>query len=179
MPPAEPSAVIGFTVIVLTPEPMSMLPAVMTETPATFEEDAVILPVKVSTPPVFVIVGAVPPLLLNVRPVSEFAPAKVSVEPPFMTTDWAAMTPPAVCVRMPPLIVIPVPLAGAGRVPVAPTFKVTPLMTVPPVKVFVPWRAMTSVFPKFQPLATRRTGVVALSSIIELTVRTLAAVALK
>ena len=34
MPPEVPSAVIGWTVIVRTPEPISMLPAVMTEVEA-------------------------------------------------------------------------------------------------------------------------------------------------
>ena len=92
-------------------------------------------PVSVRMPPVVEMFGAAPPLLLKVRPVSVLfvAAAKVTVAPPFSVTDCGAITPPATWVSVPPLIVMPTPLAGAGSVPVAPTVRLTPLTTVPPV----------------------------------------------
>ena len=100
-------------------------------------------PVSVRMPPVVEMFGAAPPLLLKVRPVRLLLPAKVTVAPPFSATDCGAITPPATWVSVPPLIVMPTPLAGAGSVPVAPTVRLMPLTTVPPVKVFVPRSVMT------------------------------------
>ena len=100
-------------------------------------------PVRVRTPPVVEIFGALPPLLLKVSPVRLIADANVSVAPPFNVTDCGAMTPPATWVSVPPLTVMPTPLAGAGSVPVTPTVRLMPLTTVPPVNVFVPRSVMT------------------------------------
>ena len=87
-------------------------------------------PVRVNTPPVFS-VGAfvVPLLLLKTIPASVLLPASVTVEAPFnVTTFETSRVPPRVCVNVAALNVSP----PAGSLPVAASWRVALLTTVPP-----------------------------------------------
>ena len=88
----------------------------------------VIPPVKVRTP-VGVKVGAAPPALPKVSPVSELLPASVTVDDALRVRAWAGIIPPAVCVRVARLTTMP-PVPSR---PVAPSTSVPRLSTVPPV----------------------------------------------
>ena len=137
VPPAVPSKVIGFTVMVRTPEPMSILPAVMIEGPATLLEEAVMSPLRVSTPPVVAKLGAAPPLLLKARPARVLAPVKVSVEPPLRVTMLLEPIWPAVpIVTAAPLMIRP--LAGVAALGITTTAADPVVFTVPPLRVVPP-----------------------------------------
>ena len=108
----------------------STVPLMIAVVPTLLEVAAIcVAPDRVSTPPVVTVGVAVPPILLKVRPVREFAPTKVSVLPPLSVTACEPITPPVVCVTVPLLMARP----PAGSVPVAPMFRVSALTTVPPV----------------------------------------------
>ena len=78
-------------------------------------------------------VGALmPPLLLRTKPVSVFVPARVTVDWPLTVSCCELRTPPAFCVNVPLLMVIPPVPSEPVRVKLAAAMG-SPFRTVPPV----------------------------------------------